>query len=419
MALSRTKTWNQGEVLTASDLNAEFNNASPTSLSQALDGNLQDITSLDEVGFTDAAANASAAGRLRRNGTELTFHDGTAARTIYKANGTDVAVADGGTGLSSGTSGGILGFTGATTLASSVALTQNALVLGGGAGATPTPLGSLGTTTTVLHGNASGAPTFAAVNLSTDVTGDLPYANLTQGSALSVLGVTGNATADVASIAAGTDNQVLRRSGTALAFGAVNLASSDAVTGNLPVTNLNSGTGASSSTYWRGDGTWAALTSTVTRSIFLFPNVFIANDGTPTISVSGGNKAVWALDSASTETIVTTLATPQDWASGGFTIVIYYVNPSSSSGNVVWRYQITNDAEGGTISGTDLVSATKTVAAPTTGDILDFDTLATTGALTASRLNNVIIGRSGADGSDTLGNDIELALVELRYTATV
>jgi hypothetical protein len=88
-----------------------------------------------------------------------------------------LGVASGGTGLTAGTSGGILGYTATGTLASSVALTANALVLGAGAGATPTPMASLGTTTTVLHGNASGAPTFGAVSLTADVTGVLPTAN--------------------------------------------------------------------------------------------------------------------------------------------------------------------------------------------------------------------------------------------------
>lgn len=105
-------------------------------------------------------------------------------------------VANGGTGLTGGTSGGVPYFSGASTLASSAVLSANQLMLGGGAGTAPATLGSLGTSTQVLHGNAAGAPTWGAVSLTADVSGTLPVANGGTG-VTSLSSLTANPTASV------------------------------------------------------------------------------------------------------------------------------------------------------------------------------------------------------------------------------
>ena len=91
--------------------------------------------------------------------------------------GIPIRPSGGGTGLSSGTSGGVVTWTSATTIASSPTLGSGQIVLGGGAGSTPsTPVG-LGSIHTLLHGNAAGVPSWSAVDLTADVTNALPVAN--------------------------------------------------------------------------------------------------------------------------------------------------------------------------------------------------------------------------------------------------
>ena len=79
----------------------------------------------------------------------------------------------------------------------------------------------------------------------------------------------------------------------------IDISSSSQITGNLPVTNLNSGTSASSTTFWRGDGTWAApftLTTTGSSGVATF------STGTLNIPNYSGGWTRGALPSASATT---------------------------------------------------------------------------------------------------------------------
>lgn len=91
--------------------------------------------------------------------------------------------------------------------------------------------------------------TTGSVDLTSHVSGDLPFASIAQITGPAVLGRAANTLGDLAAITASTDHTVLRRSGSSIGFGAIDLSQSDAVTNVLD--EVNGGTGQSS--YSTGD----------------------------------------------------------------------------------------------------------------------------------------------------------------------
>jgi hypothetical protein len=166
-----------------------------------------------------------------------------------------------------------LGGTGSTS-----ALTQYGVVYGSTTSAMATT--AAGTSTQVLHGNASGAPTFGAVSLTTDVSGVLPIANGgTNSTASPTAGGVGYGTGTAnAYTGAGTSGQSLISAGAgAPAFGALAIGVANTnVSGALTVTN--GGTGVATLTGLAyGNGTSAFTAASAAQVVAVIGSTAVTN----------------------------------------------------------------------------------------------------------------------------------------------
>jgi hypothetical protein len=112
-----------------------------------------------------------------------------------------------------------------------------------------TSITTLGTVQTGVWNATPIGTAYGGTNITSWTTGDIPYASAT------------NVLSKLADVAAGS---VLLSGGIGVApsYGKVDLTVH--ITGNLPVSRLNSGTNASATTFWCGDNTWKTISSSAT-----------------------------------------------------------------------------------------------------------------------------------------------------------
>lgn len=193
--------------------------------------------------------------------------------TVGDWQGTTIDVSHGGTGRS--------------------ALTLYGLLSGSGTGSVtmvnPASAGQLVISQSAAHPafvTMSGDATISAAGALTIAPGAVTVSKLANLAGLSVLGNATNAAAAPAAVTAALDGQVLRRSGTSIGFGALSLASGNAVTGILP-----SGNGGTGSQYFGVTGLTGLRSYTFKNQDGTVPVIFSSNVGdgsSTTITVTHG-----------------------------------------------------------------------------------------------------------------------------------